>query len=303
MSTLDALFRPRSVAIIGASTDPMKIGGRPIAYLKAHGFAGRILPVNPNAAEVQGLPSAPTLDAVAGAVDLAIVAVPAAAVPAAIDACIRKGVRAVVLFSAGYAELGDAGRAAQEAIIARCREAGIRVLGPNALGLMNPGDGVYLTFSASIQNGPPRSGRVAVATQSGAVGTYCLTLLADRGAGISHLVTTGNEGDVDVAACIDWLADDPATGVILTYLEGARDGARLLAAFEKCRAAGKPVVAMKVGTSEVGAAATQSHTGTLAGADAGYAAAFEAAGVWRAGSLAEAVDIVAACTAGPLPRG
>ncbi|MBY0331077.1 MAG: CoA-binding protein, partial [Acetobacteraceae bacterium] len=300
---LDPLFRPRSVAIIGASTDPAKIGGRPIAYLKSGGYAGRILPVNPNAAEVQGLPSAPTLDAVAGEVDLAIVAVPAAAVAAAIDACIRKGVRAVVLFSAGYAELGDAGRAAQEAIVARCRAAGIRLLGPNALGLMNPGDGVYLTFSASMQNGPPRAGRVAIATQSGAVGTYCLTLLIDRGAGISHLVTTGNEGDVDVAACIDWLADDPATTVILTYLEGARDGARLLAALEKCRAAGKPVVAMKVGTSEVGAAATQSHTGTLAGADAGYDAAFEAGGAWRAGSLAEAVDIAAACTAGRLPRG
>lgn len=300
---LDPLFRPRSVAVIGASTDPAKIGGRPIAYLKSGGYAGRILPVNPNAPEVQGLPSAKTLDDVAGEVDLAIVAVPAAAVSAAIDACIRKRVRAVVLFSAGYAELGEAGRAAQEAIVARCRAAGIRLLGPNALGLMNPGDGVYLTFSASVQNGPPRAGQIAIATQSGAVGTYCLTLLIDRGAGISHLVTTGNEGDVDVAACIDWLADDPATAVILTYLEGARDGARLLAAFEKCRAAGKPVVAMKVGTSEVGAAATQSHTGTLAGADAGYAAAFEAGGAWRAGSLAEAVDIAAACTAGRLPRG
>jgi acyl-CoA synthetase (NDP forming) len=144
---------------------------------------------------------------------------------------------------------------------------------------------------------------VAIATQSGAVGTYCFTLLADRGAGLSHLITTGNEGDVDVAACIDWLADDPATEVILTYLEGARDGARLLAALEKCRARGKPVVAMKVGTSEIGAAATASHTGTLAGADAGYAAAFEATGVWRAGSLAEAADIAAACTAGGLPRG
>lgn len=303
MSALDALFRPRSVAVIGASTDPTKIGGRPIAYLKQGGFRGRILPVNPNAAEVQGLPAAPTLDAVAGEVDLAIVAVPAAAVAPAIEACIRKHVRAVVLFSAGFAELGPEGRAVQEALVARCREAGIRLLGPNALGLMNPGDGVYLTFSASLQGGPPRPGRVAIATQSGAVGTYCLTLLADRGAGISHLVTTGNEGDVDVAACIDWLAEDPATGVILTYLEGARDGARLLAALEKCRAAGKPVIAMKVGTSEVGAAATQSHTGTLAGADAGYAAAFEATGSWRAGSLAEAADIAAACTAGALPRG
>jgi acyl-CoA synthetase (NDP forming) len=307
MNTLDPLFRPRSIAIIGASTDAMKIGGRPIAYLKQAGFAGRILPVNPNAAEVQGLPAWPSLDAVPGEVDLAIIAVPAGAVSQAIEACVRKQLRAVVLFSAGYAELGAEGRAAQEAVVARCRDAGIRLLGPNALGLINPGDGVYLTFSASLHSNWPRPGRIAIATQSGAVGTWCFTLLMDRGAGISHLVTTGNEGDVDVAACIDWLADDPATGVILTYLEGTRDGPRLLAAFEKCRAAGKPVIAMKVGASEVGAAATASHTGTLAGADAGYAAAFEAAGVWRAGSLAEAADIAAACTAactaGALPRG
>ncbi|WP_158292144.1 acetate--CoA ligase family protein [Paracraurococcus ruber] len=303
MSSLDPLFRPRSVAVIGASTDPAKIGGRPVAYLLRAGYAGRILPVNPNAPEVQGLPAFASLDAVPGEVDLAVVTVPAAAVPAAIEACIRKRVRAVVMFSAGYAETGEAGRAAQAALVARCREGGIRLLGPNALGLMNPGDGVYATFSASLHASWPKPGRVAIATQSGAVGTWCFTLLADRGAGISHLVTTGNEGDVDVAACIDWLADDPATGVILTYLEGARDGARLLAALEKCRARGKPVVAMKVGTSEVGAAATESHTGTLAGADAGYAAAFQAAGAWRAGSLAEAADIAAACTAGPLPRG
>lgn len=303
MNPLDPLFRPRSIAIIGASTDATKIGGRPIAYLKQAGYAGHIVPVNPNASAVQGLPSFASLDAVQGEVDLAVIAVPAVAVPAAIEACIRKSVRAIALFSAGYAELGEAGKLAQEAVVARCRAAGIRLLGPNALGLINPGDGVFVTFSASLHRNWPRPGKVAIATQSGAVGTYCFTLLADRGAGISHLITTGNEGDVDVAACIDWLADDPATGVILTYLEGARDGARLLAALEKCRARGKPVVAMKVGTSEVGAAATASHTGTLAGADAGYAAAFEAAGAWRAGSLAEAADIAAACTAGPLPRG
>jgi acetate---CoA ligase (ADP-forming) len=303
VSSLDPLFRPRSIAIIGASTDAMKIGGRPIDFLKRAGFSGRILPVNPNSAEVQGLPAFRSLDEVPDKVDMAVIAVPAAAVAGALEACIRKGVRAVVTFSAGYAELGEEGRAAQEKLVARCREAGIRMLGPNALGLINPGDGVFVTFSASLHKNWPRPGKVAIATQSGAVGTYCFTLLADRGAGISHLITTGNEGDVDVAACIDWLADDPTTQVILTYLEGARDGARLHAALEKCRQRGKPVVAMKVGASEVGAAATASHTGTLAGADAGYAALFQATGTWRAQSLSEAADIAAAATAGKLPKG
>ncbi|MBV1799948.1 acetate--CoA ligase family protein [Siccirubricoccus sp. G192] len=300
---LDALFRPASIAVIGASTDAAKIGGRPVDYLKRAGFKGRILPVNPGQREVQGLPAFASLDDAPGSVDLVVVAVPAAAVPEAIESCIRKGARAVVLFSAGFGEVDAKGRAAQQAILARCQAAGIRLLGPNALGLINPGDGVYCTFTASLGPHWPRPGKVAIASQSGAVGTYCYTLLADRGCGISHLVTTGNEADIDIAACIAWLAEDPATEVILTYLEGCRDGARLRAALRLAAERGKRVVAMKVGVSEQGAAATASHTGTLAGSDAGYQAAFEEAGVWRASSLSEAADVAAACAAGDLPQG
>jgi acyl-CoA synthetase (NDP forming) len=301
---LDALFRPGSVAVIGASADPAKIGGRPVDFLKRAGFRGRILPVNPRSPEIQGLPAFASLDDVPGPVDQAIVAVPAAMVAGAVEACARKGVRAVVTFSAGFGETGEEGRRAQEALAARCRAAGMRLLGPNSLGLINPGDGVLSTFSASIGPHWPRPGRIAVASQSGAVATYCYTLLADRGAGISHLVCTGNEAEIDVSACIAWLAEDPATEVILAYLEGCRDGARLRAALRHARARGKRVVAMKVGVSELGAAATASHTGTLAGSDAGYRAAFEEAGVWRAASLSEAADVAAACVAGrSLPKG
>ncbi len=300
---MEFVFRPRSVAVIGASADPTKIGGRPVDYLKRGGFRGPILPVNPNQTEVQGLPAYASLDAVPGEVDQAVVAVPAATVPAAIEACARKGVRAVIAFSSGFGEVDDAGRAAQEAAAARCRAAGMRLLGPNALGVMNPADGVLATFSSSVGPHWPRPGRVAVASQSGAVGTYCYTLLADRGSGISHLVTTGNEADIDVAACIAWLADDSETSVVLAYLEGCRDGARLRAALRHAAARGKRVVAMKVGVSEIGGAATASHTGTLAGSDAGYNAAFEEAGVWRAASLSEAADVAVAAAAGPVPRG
>jgi acetate---CoA ligase (ADP-forming) len=300
---MEFVFRPRSVAVIGASADPTKIGGRPVDYLKRGGFRGRILPVNPNQTEVQGLPAFASLDAVPGEVDQAVVAVPAAMVPGALEACARKGVRAVIAFSSGFGEVDAAGRAAQEAAAARCRAAGMRLLGPNALGVMNPADGVLATFSSSVGPHWPRPGRVAVASQSGAVGTYCYTLLADRGSGISHLVTTGNEADIDVAACIAWLADDPETSVVLAYLEGCRDGARLRAALRHAAARGKRVVAMKVGVSEIGGAATASHTGTLAGSDAGYNAAFEEAGVWRAASLSEAADVAVAAAAGPVPRG
>ncbi len=302
---LDALFRPQSIALIGASTDPKKIGGRPLANMLRGGFKGRLIPINPSARKVQGLLSYASLDDVPGPVDQAIIAVPAAAARDALEACIRKGVRAAVMFTSGFGELGAEGRAAQDAMAARCREAGMRLLGPNCLGVMNPADGVFCTFSSSLTGIRPwpRIGRIGIATQSGAVGTYCHSLLEDRGAGLSHYVATGNEADVDVAACIAWLAQDDATDVILTYLEGCRDGARLREALALCAARGKPVVAMKVGVSEAGAAATISHTGTLAGSDAGYQAAFDEAGVWRARSLEEAADIAVACTAGKLPRG
>ena len=302
-ASLDPLFRPRAIAIIGASTDPTKIGGRPVAFLKRAGFPGAILPVNPGQAEVQGLRAYARIEDAPEGIDQAIIAVPAAAADAAVAGCIARGVRAIIMFSAGFGEISEDGAAAQRAIADRCRAAGVRLLGPNALGVMNPGDRVFSTFSASLEQHWPKPGRIAVASQSGAVGTYCFTLLEDRGAGISHLITTGNEADVDVADAIAWLATDPATDVIFSYIEGCRDGVRLRAAFALARANGKRVVVTKVGVSDVGAAATQSHTGTLAGSDAGYAAAFEAEGAFRAASISEAADIAVACSVGPLPRG
>lgn len=302
-ASLDPLFRPRSIAIIGASTDPKKIGGRPVAFLKRSGFRGAILPINPGQAEVQGLRAYARIEDAPDAIDQAIVAVPAAAAEAAVAGCIARGVRAIVMFSAGFGEINEQGAAAQRAIADRCRAAGVRLLGPNALGVMNPADGVFSTFSSSLEQHWPKPGRIAIASQSGAVATYCFTLLEDRGAGISHLITTGNEADVDVADAIAWLARDPATNVIFAYIEGCRDGTRLRAAFADARANGKHVVVTKVGASDVGAAATQSHTGALAGSDAGYAAAFAAEGVFRATSISEAADIAVACSVGPLPRG
>lgn len=301
--TLDALFRPRSIAIIGASSDPRKIGGRPVNFLKRAGFKGAIIPINPGSAEVQGLKAYPRIEDAPDGIDQAIVAVPAGMAMAAVEGCIARGVRAIVMFSAGFGEIDEKGLHAQRAIAARCREAGVRLLGPNALGIMNQADGVFSTFSASLEQHWPKPGNIAVASQSGAVGTYCFTLLEDRGAGISHLITTGNESDVDISDAIAWLATDPATDVIFSYLEGARDGARLRSALALARANGKRVVLTKVGVSDVGAAATASHTGTLAGSDAGYAAAFNAAGVFRAETISEAADIAVAMSVGPLPKG
>ena len=300
---LGAFFAPRSIAVLGASTDPDKIGGVPVAMLKRAGFEGRILPVNPNQATVQGLPAYATIAAVPGEVDLAVVALPAKLARDAVDACLDKGARGIVMFTAGLGEVSEEGRVLQAEIAATCQARGARLLGPNSLGLFSPYGGVFPTFSASLQHTWPRRGRVALATQSGAVGSFIYAMLHERGLGISRFVATGNEADIDVADCVDWFADDPETGVVVAYVEGTRNGPGLRAALLKARRAGKPVIVLKVGNTVAGAAAAASHTGALAGEARAYEAVFAEAGAYQARSMAEVADMAEAAVAGPPPRG
>jgi acyl-CoA synthetase (NDP forming) len=298
---LDALFRPSSVAIIGASSDANRIGGRPVAFTK-RAFQGRIIPINPKGGELHGLPAFASITDAPGPVDQAIIAVPAKAALQAADECITKGVKVAVMFSSGFAETGADGRALQAELTRRCRAGGMKLLGPNSLGMFNVHAGLYSTFSSYFNPLWPRTGPVSIVSQSGAVGTYFLSLAAERGLGFSHFVATGNEADVDVAECVEWLADDPQTGVIMIYLEGCRDGARLRGALSRAAQNRKPVIAMKVGVSEQGVAAIVSHTGSLAGSDAVFDAVFAENNVHRAHSLDEAVDVVYACAGGVFPK-
>lgn len=289
--SLDRLFRPRSVAVIGASATATKIGGLPISFLLANGFAGRIFPINPNADEIQGLKAYPSISEVAGEVDLAIIAVPATKVSQAVDDAIAARVSGMVLFSAGFAEVSETGRQAQEALMARVRAAGIRVLGPNCLGFMNLKNKVFATFSPVIRQGITPVGRIGLVSQSGAYGAYAFTLARQRGLGLSYWITTGNEGNVDFADCVAWLANDPDTDVILGYMEGCRDGRKLEAALAAAQAAGKPVIITKVGRTAIGAQAAASHTAALAGEDAVFDAVFRRYGVYRANSIEEFFDV------------
>jgi acyl-CoA synthetase (NDP forming) len=298
---LDPLFRPRSVAIIGASSDPNRIGGRPVRYSK-YAFKGAIVPINPNQKEIQGLTAYASIKDAPGEIDQAIVAVPAKAAMQAVDDCIAKGVKAIVMFSSGFAETGAEGRAMQVEMARRCAAGGMKLVGPNSLGMFNAHIGLYSTFSSYFDPLWPRTGPVSIVSQSGAFGTYFLAIAAERGLGFSHCVATGNEADVDVAECVEWLADDPDTGVIMIYLEGCRDGARLRAALTRAAANRKPVVAMKVGVSEQGVAAIASHTGSLAGSDAVFDAVFAENNVHRARSLDELVDVAYACSGGVFPK-
>jgi len=301
--SLESLFRPQSIAIIGASGDPRKIGGRPISHLKRSGYPGRIYPINASHSEVQGMKAFPSIDTISERIDLAVIAVPADTVPAAIDAAIIRGVRAVVVFSAGFGEVDAAGKAAQEKLAATCRAADVRMLGPNTVGLFNANANAYATFMTSLDATVPGPGNIGVVSQSGAFGAYLHSLAIDRGLRFSQFIATGNEADVDVADCIGWMAGEPSTTVILAYMEGCRNGRRLREALSLARDNRKPVVIMKVGRSQVGAAAAASHTGALAGSDAVFNAIFEEYAVHRAHSVDEMLDIAYACTHSVLPEG
>jgi len=265
LSHIDGLVAPRSVAIIGASDDVTRIGGRPIAAMLKAGYTGRIFPVNPKRDTVQGLTCYASVDDLPDVPDAALIAVPAKMVPATLEALGRKGCRAATLFSAGFAEVGEEGEAAQRDLVALARRHGIRLLGPNTLGVYNVDIGYYGTFSSSLDTGFPRSGNVGIASQSGAFGAHLGALARDRGIGCSVLITTGNEADITVADAISWMAANDAIDVICTYMEAVNDGPALLAALDAARAAGKPVLALKSGRSVVGARAAASHTASLTG--------------------------------------
>ncbi|TSH88834.1 acetate--CoA ligase family protein [Verticiella sediminum] len=298
---LDSFFAPRSIAIVGASDTPTKIGGIPLTYQLSYGFDGAIYPINPTRDTVQGQRAWPSLRAVGEPIDLAIFAIPAQQVEAALEDAIAAGVRNVVLFSAGYAEVDDAGRQAQERLAARARAADIRFIGPNCLGFINIARNAYATFAPAVAAGRVAHGDIAVVSQSGAFGIYAYALARARGLGLSYWATTGNEADIQVADCIEWLAKDPGTRVILLYLEGCRDGARLRRALAAARTANKPVVAVKVGRTAAGASAAASHTASLAGDDAVYDAVFREYGVWRTHTIEDFFNVGYALSVAPRP--
>ncbi|MDA7416862.1 acetate--CoA ligase family protein [Xenophilus arseniciresistens] len=300
--SLSALFAPRSIAVVGASSSPQKIGGIPIDYARRFGFDGALYAVNPKAAQVQGLATAPTLRAIGEPVDLAILAVPAALVDEALDDAIAAGVKGVVLFSSGFAEIGAEGAAAQARLAQRARAGGVRLVGPNCLGLMNLRRNVYATFSPAPGAGLVQPGRIGLVSQSGAFGAYAYAMARERGVGLSTWATTGNEADVQLADCLAWLAEDPDTDVIMAYMEGCRDGPRLRAALALAQQRAKPVVMVKIGSTELGAQAAASHTAALAGDDAVYDAVFRRYGVLRARSLTQFFDLAHSAAVAGRPR-
>jgi len=302
--SLDPLFAPASIAVLGASADPLKIGGRPIKFLKSHGYAGRIYPVNPKGGDVQGLEALRAPAELPYGVDHAVLALPASAVLDAARACAERGVKAMTIFSAGFAEIGPEGAAVQARLSALARESGMRIIGPNCMGVMNLRLGMIASFAFMVDLGLPRLGRTALVSQSGAFGGQALVMARRRGLPLGAWVTTGNECDVEMADCLAYFAQDGDTDVIMGYMEGCRSPDKLVHALALARERGKLVVMVKAGASDVGREAAQSHTGALAGNDRVFDSVFRQYGVHRADTIESFFDAAYAAGGGArMPAG
>ena len=301
--TLNALLRPRSVAMVGASADVTRIGGRALRHLKEVGFGGEIYPVNPGRSEVQGLKAWSTIDDLPGSPDCAVLALPSAAVLPAIEACARKGVGAAVIFSAGFAEMGEDGARQQDQILGVARQAGMRLLGPNCLGLYNLHTNTFLSFSGIFDDVRGTAGRLGLVSQSGGYAGEVVMSAREVGLDFGTWVTTGNEVDVGLGEAMQFLAESDDVDVVIGYIEGVRDKASFFAALEAAHSRRKPVVLLKVGRTEQGARAAASHTASLAGSDGVYDAVFQRFGAYRARTTEEMLDVAYAASRGRFPKG
>ncbi len=295
-SSLTPILEPKKVAIIGASDSPSRIGGRSLAYMLERRFDGELFPVNPHRRQVQGVEAYAAIADLPVTPDVAIVALPANLVAETVDQLVERGTPSAIIFSSGFAEVGEDGAAVQAAIAQRAASGNMRLLGPNTLGLINTRRNFWGTFSSSLQAGWPEAGRIGIASQSGAYGAHMLSIAVARGLGISAFVTTGNEADITATDAIGWMANDENTDVIIAYLEGIKSGDKLIAALETARSARKPVIVMKAGRSTLGSQAAQSHTASLAGNDVVADAVFREYGALRIENTQQALDFAEAAT-------
>jgi len=297
---LDALFRPRAVAIIGASTKELSIGNVIIRNLQTYGYKGKIYPINPTAPDVRGLKAYKNLDEIPGEVDVAHIIIPAKLVPQAIDDCGKKGVKAVIINSAGFSEMGEEGARLQQAFLDNARKHGVRVFGPNCQGIINtdPELKAYCNFTFTY----PEPGSVSVVALSGGVGALIMQALFDEGIGMRMYASNGNACDLSIPEILRYWADDPGCKAIILYTEGFSDPMDFLKTAREV-AAKKPVLAMKAGRTEQGAKAASSHTGSLAGVDIATELIFEKTGILSFQDEEEMVRAAKAFATQPIPAG
>ncbi|NLF56977.1 MAG: CoA-binding protein [Candidatus Hydrogenedens sp.] len=295
---LEALLYPQTVAVIGASKAPGKVGYAILDNLIRAGFKGKIIPVNPTTGEILGLPCYKDVREAGVKVDHSVIVVPNKAVLPAVEASIAAGAKAITVITAGFKEVGAEGAAMEKEIAAYCRRRGVRMLGPNCLGLINTENHMNASFAVQM----PKPGSISVLSQSGALCTAILDWSEGRGVGLAKLLSIGNKADISETDLLLCLAEDAQTSVIAAYLESIDSGPQFIKAAEAV-SAHKPVVILKAGTTAAGGKAASSHTGSLAGADIAYGAAFKRAGIVRAENFEALFDYATAFASQPLPRG
>jgi acetyl coenzyme A synthetase (ADP forming)-like protein len=293
---LERMLAPRSIVVIGASREPVKIGHATLLNVLVSGYPGKVYPVNPNAHEIMGLKCYPSVLAIEDEIDLAVITIPARFVPKVVRECAVKGVAGVIIISAGFGEIGGEGKVLEDQLREIVKETGIRIIGPNTMGYKNPVD----DLDASFVFGMPEAGRIALASQSGAL---CIGMIhhANRERiGLSKVISVGNKIDVDDAELIEYLNEDPHTKVIAMYIEGIKDGKKFMDAVRKCK---KPIVAIKSGRTKAGAAAAATHTGSLSGSDKIYDSVFKQLGIHRARDTPELFDFATVLARQPPLKG
>jgi acyl-CoA synthetase (NDP forming) len=301
--TLRAALEPRSIAIVGASDNPHKVGGRPILYMKRYGYCGAIYPINPGRAEVQGLKAYASIGDVPEAPDLAVVAVAGDDAVRAVEECAKKGVKVAVVMTSGFGEIGPEGKAAQERMASAARAAGMRLVGPNCQGLANFATGAVANFSTIFHELEARDGPVAIVSQSGACSQAIYILARQRGLDVRHVHATGNEADVTVADLAAEIVKEEGVRLVLLYMEAIQRPEVLAQAAEHARSRNLPIVAVKAGRTASGVKAASSHTGALASEDRVIDAFFARHAIWRAADPAELVAAGQLYLAGGRPGG
>lgn len=294
---LDHIFKPKSIAIIGASNNQSKWGYRLVFYVLQSGFRGTISPINPKEKLILGLPVYPSVIDVPQNIDLAVVAVPAPMVPLVIKECVEKGVPGAIIISAGFKETGENGGALQREVTDIAKKGGMRIVGPNCMGIWSSTVGLNLAF-----RGTPRTGSISFVSQSGTLGVYLFQVAMEKGYGFSKFISSGNEADLSSADYIQYLGEDQDTKVIALYLEGVKDGRRFLEIAKEV-VKKKPIIVYKAGRTEVGARATLSHTGSLAGSDNIFEAVCKQAGIVRVYEAFHPFVLAEALSKQPLPKG
>ncbi|MEO7727073.1 MAG: acetate--CoA ligase family protein [Burkholderiales bacterium] len=272
-SVLRTALNPRSIAVIGASENTQKFGGRVMKFIVKHGFSGGIVPINPTATTILGCCAYADITDAPGPIDVALLAVPAPQIAAAVTACGKAGVVACIVLTADFAEVGADGAARQAELVTLARQMNMRLIGPNCLGFINPALRLALTSSVALATEPMPAGPIGLVSQSGSLMASLISHAQDLGTGFSVAASVGNQADLEICDFIEYFLDDPATRAICAYIEGLKDGPRFLALAARCRAARKPLLVVKAGSSEAGAQITRSHTASLAGSDAAWVTA------------------------------